>query len=433
MRPLDLAGNLRIPMLMELVTSMHQFAEPHELMEKFIATLRRAYGARCYVQLTTTGLRPGAFRVNRLLTRDGRDLINAHLAEQPVQHGGILTQIIGSSQPSIWHHLDLADDPVINGVVGRCTSAMAAPLLQNEMGIDWVIVFDDEPEAFSEKELEETLLRANLVAAMVNNLETARKLIGASIKIQGEIEQIARIQRALLPEELPQIPGLKLAASYTTFDRAGGDLYDVALLGERTGSQGERDDRCAILIGDVSGHGPAAAVVMAMFHAILHAYPFKPKGPGEVLTHVNRHLCAKRIDNSFVTAVLAFYDPVTRELTYARAGHDPPMLKDFPHKGPPVHLDAVGELPLGIMADVEYREATVQLKSGQTLILYTDGITESRRNGFDLFGVKGIEDALTACSGAAECAVQHITQAVLDHTKDFRPNDDQTVLAVQVL
>src|SRR5688572_10120606 len=265
MRPLDLAGNTRIPMLMELVTAMHQFAEPHELMEKFITTLRRAYGARCYVQLTTTGLKPGAYRVHRLLTRDGRDLVASRGAEQPVHFGGILTEIVRSSQPSIWQHLDLTNDPVINGVVGRCTSAMAAPLLQNEMGIDWVIVFDDDPEAFSEKELEETILRANLVAAMVNNLETARKLIGASIKIQGEIEQIARIQRALLPEELPEITGLKIAANYTTFDRAGGDLYDVLRLGENAAVHGERDYRWAFLIGDVSGHGPAAAVVMAMF------------------------------------------------------------------------------------------------------------------------------------------------------------------------
>ena len=420
-------------MLMELVTAMHQFAEPHELMEKFITTLRRAYGARCYVQLTTGGLMPGSYRVNRLLTQDGRDLVNGRAGDMPVWNGGVLSQIVRTSQPGIWHHLDLVSDPVITGVVGRCRSAMAAPLLQNEMGIDWVIVFDDEPEAFSEKELEETILRANLVAAMVNNLETARKLIGASIKIQGEIEQIARIQRALLPEELPDIPGLKIAANYTTFDRAGGDLYDVVRLGENAAVHGERDDRWAFLIGDVSGHGPAAAVVMAMFHAILHAYPFKPKGPGEVLTHVNRHLCAKRIDNSFVTAFLAFYDPVTRELQYARAGHDPPILKDFPHNGAPLRLDGVGELPLGIVGDVQYGEASVKLRSGQTLILYTDGITESRRNGFDLFGVEGIEKSLVACSGAADCAVHHITQAVLDHTKDFRPNDDQTVLAVQIL
>ena len=83
MRPLDLAGNTRIPMLMELVTAMHQFAEPHELMEKFITTLRRAYGARCYVQLTTGGLMPGSYRVNRLLTQDGRDLVETE-PELPV-------------------------------------------------------------------------------------------------------------------------------------------------------------------------------------------------------------------------------------------------------------------------------------------------------------------------------------------------------------
>ena len=92
------------------------------------------------------------------------------------------------------------------------------------------------------------------------------------------MEQIARIQRALLPDQLPNIPGVQLATSYSTFDVVGGDLYDFTAL-HRNGN----DQRWALLIGDVSGHGPAAAVVMAMFHAILHTYPLDPHGPGEVL------------------------------------------------------------------------------------------------------------------------------------------------------
>ena len=128
------------------------------------------------------------------------------------------------------------------------------------------------------------------------------------------------------------------------------------------------EERWAFLIGDVSGHGPAAAVVMAMFHAIIHSYPIDPTGPGDVLRHVNRHLFAKSIENSFVTAFLGFYEPRTRELIYARAGHNPPLLKEFPHRGQARQLDAVGEIPLGIMEDVKYSESSIVLHPGQTLI-----------------------------------------------------------------
>jgi sigma-B regulation protein RsbU (phosphoserine phosphatase) len=197
--------------------------------------------------------------------------------------------------------------------------------------------------------------------------------------------------------------------------------------------QGEPDPRWGLLIGDVSGHGPAAAVVMAMFHSIFHAYPVRPKGPAEVLQHVNRHLCAKRIEQSFVTAFLAFYDPNTRELVYARAGHEPPLLKGFPHRGQPTRLDAVGELPLGIMHDVLYKEARITLQPGQTLILYTDGITDAGHHSGHTFGIEGIENALIDCTGAADCAIQHITEALAAHQANDRPDDDQTILAVQVL
>ncbi len=193
------------------------------------------------------------------------------------------------------------------------------------------------------------------------------------------------------------------------------------------------DDRWAFLIGDVSGHGPAAAVVMAMFHAIIHTYPIDPTGPGDVLRHVNRHLFSKSIENSFVTAFLGFYEPRTRELVYARAGHNPPILKEFPHRGDATLLDEVGEIPLGIMEDVQYSESSVKLHPGQTLILYTDGITEAKRPGGEMFGVEGIERSLVHCSGAPDCAISHITNALKDHQMNVRPNDDQTVVVMQVV
>lgn len=434
---LDIYENPRIPMIMELVSSMNRVAEPEDLLERFINTMRQAYGARCYIQLSTRGLGPGQYRITRILIHNDQDLVDRsalwHPENHPIHSGGILGEIVSMAGPSIVHDLDLRTDSVLGDRLAGFHSAMACPLFENEI-VNWTILLDPHPNAFTHHDLEEMILRANLVAAMVGNLETARKLVSASLHIQREIEQISRIQEALLPERLPDIPGLKLAVSYQTFDSAGGDLYDIACLGDTLQPwTGEPDDRWALLIGDVSGHGPAAAVVMAMVHSILHTYPVRPNGPAEVLRHVNRHLCSKRIEQSFVTAFLAFYDPKTRELTYARAGHEPPLLKQFPHQGDPLRLDAVGELPLGITADVEYSEARLTLQPGQTLILYTDGITEAGRRSGAMFGIEGIERALTACTGASDCAIRHIAEALERHQINDRPSDDQTIVAIQVV
>lgn len=435
MLDLDTSANRRIPLLTHLFESITRCIDPHELLDTFVRAMRSAYGNRCFVQLSTAGLPPGQYRVMRCLTHDDRDLVEypgPRPHERPVHSDGIFARVVADDRPKILHDLDLSDEPALRPY----RSLMAVPAHAGAVGTDWIILMDREPAPFTEESLEDLLIRANLVNSMLNNLVATQRLRAANEHIAKEIDAISRIQRALLPDALPVIPGLAVAASYHTFDRAGGDIYDIARLNSDDDADGtvDPDPRYAILIGDVSGHGPAAAVVMAMFHAILHAYPFRPAGPAEVLDHVNRHLCAKRIDGSFITAFLAFYDPATRALTYARAGHPPPILKDFPHAGPPLHLDAVGEIPLGMLPDVGYSETTLTLRGGQTLILYTDGITESRPDGSDvMFGLDGVETSLIACTGAPQCAVTHITDALHKHQRSRRPTDDQTVLAIQVL
>lgn len=436
MHTLDLSANPRIPQLVELMHAITSYSEPGALLDRFIGTMRSIYGRRAFIQLSTRGLPPGQYRILRLKTFEDAEPIEfdglPRLTDHPVHSDGILSAITANG-PTILHHLDLSDDPVLAGQLSGCHSLMASPIYNNDLGLDWAILLAPEPDAFCEEHLEEMVIRSNLVGSMLSSMIVQRRLQEANARIHREIETIGHIQRALLPEELPEIPGIRIAASYRTFDRAGGDIYDVARVGDGICHCPEAaDERFAILIGDVSGHGPAAAVVMAMAHAILHAYPRRPAGPAEVLAHCNRHLCAKRIDHSFLTAFLGFYNPNTRELVYARAGHNPPLLKDFPHKGDPLHLDAVGDLPLGILPDAAYHETSITLKPGQTLILYTDGIVEAHRPGGEIFGIEGIEQSLIACTGAPDCAIHHINNALAVHQKETRPDDDQTIVVMQV-
>jgi sigma-B regulation protein RsbU (phosphoserine phosphatase) len=170
---------------------------------------------------------------------------------------------------------------------------------------------------------------------------------------------------------------------------------------------------------------------MAMLHAILHAYPHQPRGPAEMLEHANQHLASKRIENSFVTAFLAVYDPTTRGLTYARAGHDPPLFKSADSGASIRRLDDVGGAPLGVLCPMHYEEATLRLQPGQTLLLYTDGVTDARDVDGKMFGVDGIERALAGCTGEPGRVVAAIADPLSRHGGGVRPGDDQTIVAIQ--
>src|SRR5207247_7805191 len=178
-----------------------------------------------------------------------------------------------------------------------------------------------------------------------------------------EKDQVGRMQRHLLPARLPLIDGLELGASYFTCSRAGGDYYVVLPLPE---------EQWGLFMADVSGHGTPAAVVMAMMHTLLHAFPGPPMPPAHVLAHINRHLLAVAPEGMFATAFYGIYDPHYRRLRYAAAGHPPPCLRR--KSGLVEVLEGTSGLPLGVTEEEGWTEHEATLVPGETLLLYTDGI-----------------------------------------------------------
>jgi sigma-B regulation protein RsbU (phosphoserine phosphatase) len=436
LRRVDTSGNPRIPVLMDMVGALSQARGPRDVLKVF-SNREELYGPRGYVSISTRWLPPGKYRVTDVIDLAGSydlaladPLLNA--AELPVRSGGFFSRIIESSSPELFHHLDVQDDPVVGDALAGYGSLMSIPLFDDGEPVNWTVFLRKDPEGFTVADLEQAILRVNLVGTAVRNALIARDLQRAHAQIRAEVEHIAAIQRALLPHPIPEIPGLSIAASYQTFDQAGGDYYDFRPL--RRGEDGSSVDGngpWGMVISDASGHGPAAAVVMAMLHAILHAYPHQARGPAEMLEHANEHLAAKRIENSFVTAFLAVYDPASRRLTYARAGHSPPLVRCAGAGGSVHRLDAVGGIPLGVLDPVRYEEATVGLEPGQTLLLYTDGVTEARGPDGSMFGIDGIERALAESTGEPRRVVESIMGPLTRHTGGVRPGDDQTLVAIR--
>jgi sigma-B regulation protein RsbU (phosphoserine phosphatase) len=446
MTVLDTSVNPRLPILMEMVEALSRAKDARDVLSEFARGFERLYGPRGYVSLSTRGLKPGEYKITRMITSDvSRRLGEADpwstWSQIPVHRGGFLGRIVRTAAPLSIRNLNLRNDPVVGDALAKFGSLIAIPLFDNGKPLNWAINLKEAPDGYTMAELEEAILRSNLGGAMVKNVIMTRQLREANEAIRREIDHIAQIQRALLPAALPDIPGLSLGVHYETFDEAGGDMYALRPLRPLRGHGVVGEGCCdtcgpwGILIADVSGHGPAAAVVMAMMQAIFDAYPREPDGPAEVLEHANRHLFAKRIDHQFVTALFAIYDPDTRRLTYARAGHNPPVWMR-PAKGggwDMAHLDRVGGVPLGILEDVSYEETAIDLETGQTVLFYTDGITEATSPTGDMFGVEGIEQSLTECTGEPQCAIRHITETLKNHEEHVRPDDDQTIVVMRVI
>ena len=437
MKRLDVSKSQRLPVLLEMVAALSQAREPGEVLVEFSKRWAKLTGPSGYISLSTRGLDEGQYRITRLLAEDNlhdvvRDDTWSHPQEPAIHQGGLLGEIVTGALPVVFNDMELRDDPVLGSALAHYRSMMALPLFDDGRALNWSIQLNREPDAFTVEEVEDTLLRSNLVGGTVKHVQTAKQLRQTQSALRAEVDKIAEIQKALLPQTLPSIPGLSIATHYETFDQAGGDMYFFQELGlDPATGQGDPEGWWGTFIADVSGHGPAAAVVMAMVESILATVPFTARmTPGEILAYLNQHLAAKRVANAFVTAFIVGYHPATGKLSYARAGHPPPLIRRGDEARTIDTLDAVNGLPLGIRTGETYPNVTDRLGVGDTLVLYTDGITEARSPQGDFFATQGVVQALGDCQGHATCFVETLERQLLAHEAGARPQDDQTLVAL---
>ena len=193
-------------------------------------------------------------------------------------------------------------------------------------------------------------------------------------RIEQELEVARRIQRASLPGEVPQLEGWEISPYYKPAREVGGDFYDFFEL---------PNGRLGIVVGDATGKGVPAALVMANARSMLRAVAQGSHSPGEVLRRVNEALVADIPTNMFVTCFYAILEPESANLSYANAGHDLPCLHRT--SGEAEELRATG-MPLGLMPGMGYEEKETILKSGEAALFYSDGLVEAHDSKGEMFG-----------------------------------------------
>ncbi len=416
--------NVRLPAVLQMMRDLSRQTEPGDAVRVYASHVGPILNADARVSLSRRGMEKPKVIVTQS-PAFGRVVDPWRERDAlPTLEGGLLAELIWGDEPIVINDLQIdPSDPSAEHLAGM-RSLAAIPLYDGGEALNMVLICRREADAFTDDFLPEHVWISNLFGRATNNLVLRKELERTYERLERELKTVADIQRSLLPKQLPSRPGLDVAAYYQTSQQAGGDYYDFFEL-----PSGE----IGLLIADVSGHGTPAAVMMAVTHAVAHTRPGKPHPPSAVLKFVNEALCQRYTNGTgtFVTAFFAIYNPETRELTYSSAGHNPPRLKRS-CGGPNGIIDAAPALPLGIDEDEPYTDATQRLRPGDTLVLYTDGITEARDPNNELFGTDRLDDVLAGCNDSAQTLVDCTMAAVEQFTQNGPVQDDRTLVVMRV-
>ena len=245
-------------------------------------------------------------------------------------------------------------------------------------------------------------------------------------KLARELAMAGQIQASFLPGSLPHLPGWQLAVTLEPTSEASGDFYDFIPLA---------DGKMGLVIADVSDKGMGAALFMALSRTLIRTYAAEyPNQPDVVLNATSRRMLEDTRAGLFVTVFYGILDPTSGSLTYCNAGHNPPCLLSSHNKDPIRELGRTG-MALGAVEDTDWEKRSIQIESGDVLVLYTDGITEAQDQHGVLFGRTRLHEFLGTSglsSEARRASAQHIQDALLAEVRRFMGQapqfDDMTLV-----
>jgi serine phosphatase RsbU (regulator of sigma subunit) len=255
-----------------------------------------------------------------------------------------------------------------------------------------------------------------------DELKAAQEQLIEKERLERELKVAAEIQLSILPDILPSHPEFDFGGRILPARQVGGDFYDVFNLG---------DDRFGVLIGDVADKGVPSAIFMARAHALIIAEADNVTTPGEVLRMVNKHITRLEKSTQFVTALYGVLDTTTREFSYARAGHEPPLLLEA--DGTVRRLPHKPGMALGLWENIALDEYSLTLPKGSLLMMFTDGMTDCRNPKGEPFGLERIKSTMSKLKDfSAQPGCDQLFDTLMTYQNGSKQDDDVTLVAVHV-
>jgi sigma-B regulation protein RsbU (phosphoserine phosphatase) len=315
---------------------------------------------------------------------------------------------------------DVRKDPRYIQLNPETRSELAVPLIHKGKLVGVLDLEHTRRGFFTDDHKRTIATLAAQVAIAIENAQLYEQIARQESRLERDLAMARELQFRLLPQTLPKIASLDVAARFVPARTIGGDLYDFV---------GYSLSRTAIIIGDVSGKGAPAAIYAALVSGILRSHaPIEPS-PAEMLSAVNFSLGERRIEGQFVSIIYAVWDDESRNLRVANSGLPRPS---YCHDGKVEIIEATG-LPLGLFDDADYDEFNFRAKPGDMFVFFSDGILDARNRAGELFGRGRLEQIVANnCTQPADAVVRAIFKAVADHAAGEEAFDDQTVVVMKV-
>jgi serine phosphatase RsbU (regulator of sigma subunit) len=366
-----------------------------------------------------------------------------------------LTPMATARRPRLSPHLERIDHPIVRKLVDehirpgrRTTLAVEEPVQAGDevlpphlvtvepvhvLGKRWSVLITSDladvdavvSNVFGRAVLWAVFVIGSMMAILVS---TAVQLIRGRLRLERvqlevlerEVSQARQIQLAWLPDQATVSDRLNIAAVNQPASHISGDFYNWFEL---------PDGRTAVVIGDVTGHGMAAAFLMATTQLLVRTNLERLGDPGHALEEVNRQLCSQVFNGQFVTLLLVVLDLERGRMDLSTAGHFPPLVSD----GEGFHsLPMESQLVLGIEPSVDYQSRSFDLSPGSSLLLYTDGVLDVQSPDGSRFDADGLHQSLYGRYESAQAILDSVLHAVDEFRQEREPSDDLTIVAVQL-
>jgi len=335
----------------------------------------------------------------------------------------IMTEVVDNGKSVLTS--DAQQDPrfasqtiVLQGI----RSVLAVPLSVDEAHV-FGIIYADSPThqaTFSTEHLDILTTLASVASIRVENATLLEERMERE-RMERELELATEIQQRFQPSGPPSVAGYEFQGISFSCYEIGGDYYDFI--------RREEDGSILVALGDVSGKGTAAALLMSSLHAAIHAQIAAKRSLEETVRSINKYLVENTPANRFVTLFIAELNPATHEIKFINAGHNPPLLGRA--DGAIEQLES-GGLPLGLMEYSDYEAGFTRLNSGDALIIYSDGVSEANNIREEEFGLDRLSQVITSnISRSASGIRDKVESALSDFTGTAPANDDITLVIVK--